>query len=149
MSLFTVPLLSWVAGLVDRLLGGTGFQLDLRIFQFSSPLITALMFPVLMVFLLLFGPLPEEMGWRGYALDRLHSRWAPGRQACCWGPSGACGVLPLFFVGGSYQNTLGVGTAGFWLFMAQVIAVTPLMTWIYNHTGEAFSPPSFFISPAT
>ncbi len=137
MSLFTVPLLSWVAGLVDRLLGGTGFQLDLRIFQFSSPLITALMFPVLMVFLLLFGPLPEEMGWRGYALDRLQFKMGPWAASLLLGSLWGLWHLPLFFVGGSYQNTLGVGTAGFWLFMAQVIAVTPLMTWIYNHTGRS------------
>lgn len=53
----------------------------------------------------IFGPLAEEIGWRGYLLDRL----AEG------GPL-ACGILigfvwsiwhlPMFFISGTYQNAL-------------------------------------------
>lgn len=137
MALFTVPALSWVAGGIDRLLGGAGFQLDLRVFHYDSPLTLIYMLPVLLFFFILFGPLPEEMGWRGYALDRLQLKIGPWAGSLMLGFLWGLWHLPLFFVVGSYQNTLGVGTVGFWLFIAQVIAVTPIMTWIYNHTGRS------------
>jgi uncharacterized protein len=137
MALFMVPALSWVAGEIDGLLGGGGFQLNLQVFQFNSPFIQVLMVPVLVFFLLLFGPLPEEMGWRGYALDRLQEKRGPWAASLLLGFLWGLWHLPLFFVVGSYQNTLGVGTVGFWLFMAEVMAVSPLMTWIYNHTGRS------------
>jgi membrane protease YdiL (CAAX protease family) len=137
MALFTVPCLSWVAGEINGLLGGPGFQLDLQVFHFDSPLTLVLMLPVLLCFFLLFGPLPEEIGWRGYALDRLQKNMGPWVASLLLGLLWGLWHLPLFFVGGSYQNTLGFGTVGFWLFLAQVVSVCPLMTWIYNNTGRS------------
>lgn len=46
--------------------------------------------------------------------------------------------LPLFFVGGSFQaESVGFGTAGFWLFMVGVVALSVTFTWVYNHTSRS------------
>ena len=62
-----VPLLTAIAALLDLLLGGSGIQLEAMSGFVSCPW-AILPF---VAFILLFGPLPEELGWRGYALDRL------------------------------------------------------------------------------
>jgi membrane protease YdiL (CAAX protease family) len=134
-ALFLLPALSAAAGLADWLLGGQGIQLNFQIFHSHLPLVFSV--PMTLAFLILFGPLPEEMGWRGYALDRLQWKMGP------WGASLLLGFfwglwhLPLFYLKGSYQSTLGVGTIGFWLFMGEVVSVAPLMTWIYNRTDRS------------
>lgn len=53
-------------------------------------------------FVLVLGPVPEEIGWRGYALDRLQNRWSalgaslgPRRGWAAW-------HIPLFFMEGVY-----------------------------------------------
>jgi hypothetical protein len=38
---------------------------------------------------------------------------------------------------GSYQSGLGVGTHAFWLFMLDLLPVSVLYTWIYNHTRRS------------
>jgi membrane protease YdiL (CAAX protease family) len=136
MALFTVPALTWVAGEIDHFLGGGGYRTDFKIFHFAQ-LPLALTVPMVVAFCILFGPLPEEMGWRGYALDGLQEKTGPWMGSLLLGLFWALWHLPLFFVAGCYQNTLGVGTVGFWLFFAEVLAVSPLMTWIYNHTGRS------------
>ena len=137
MALVMVPALTEVAGLIDILLGGQGIRMDPQAFHFASGLPVVLMVPVIVIFFLLFGPLPEEMGWRGYALDRLQAIMGPWAGSLLLGFFWGLWHLPLFFMGGSFQNTLSIGSPGFWFFFAEVISVSFLMTWIYNHTGRS------------
>lgn len=90
---------------------------------------------ILTVFL--FGPLPEEPGWRGYALDRLQSRWNAVISSLILAAVWATWHIPLFFIQGTYQNDIGFGTTGFWLFMAGIAPETVLMTWIFNNTQRS------------
>ena len=89
------------------------------------------------VFLLLFGPLPEEMAWRGYALDELQSNWNALETSLILGFLWTIWHLPLFFINGSYQHSLGIGTPQFWLYMLDKIPQSILMTWIYNNNQRS------------
>ena len=138
LSLVAVPLLTLLAGEADVLLDGSGLKLDLTALDYFTRSLTV--FPGLLAFLIfmfLFGPGPEELGWRGYALDRLRVRygslWASLILGFLWG----VWHLPLFFLKGAYQSTLGVGTVGFFLFFAAIIPLSVVMTWIYDLTHRS------------
>ncbi len=88
-------------------------------------------------FVLLFGPLPEELGWRGYALDGLQARWNALWASLVLGFFWASWHVPLFFMIGTYQSQLGVLTLPFWEFMIGATITSVLYTWIYNHTGRS------------
>jgi len=88
-------------------------------------------------FALLFGPLPEELGWRGYLLDPLLDRFGALAASLSVGLLWAGWHLPLFFLTGTYQAGLGVGTPDFWLFGYFVVAYSVLFTWVHVHTGRS------------
>lgn len=94
-------------------------------------------FATYVVLIFLLGPLPEELGWRGYALDRLQARWTPLTSSLVLGVIWAAWHLPLFFVTGTYQHGLGFGTFEFWLFDVSVIASSVLFTFMYNCNGRS------------
>lgn len=137
-SLLAVPILTLPAGWLDRILGGDGIKLDwttLNFFtqHFSWFLGTLLFF----IFMLLFGPIPEELGWRGYALDRLRVRNGSLKASLILGLLWGLWHLPLFFLKGAYQSTLGFGTAGFFLFFGAIIPLSVVITWIYDLTNRS------------
>lgn len=122
-----------VAGVLDVLLGGVGMQPE-ALARFIGEPMAIIPF---MVFILLFGPVPEEIGWRGYALDRLQTRWSAVGSSLILGSVWALWHMPLFFIEGSYHYGLGFGTTGFWLFVLNLILVSVVMTWIYNNTNRS------------
>jgi membrane protease YdiL (CAAX protease family) len=130
-TLLTVPVLTALAVLLDVLSGGRGAHLEAR---FQSGLVSILPFAV---FTLFFGPLPEELGWRGYALDRLQEKYGAFVSSLVLGTAWALWHLPLFFVRGTYQNNMDLGSLQFWLYMAAMIPESILMTWIYNHSQRS------------
>lgn len=127
------PLVAGVAGLLDVLLGGVGMQPEALARFVGEPLALV----PFMVFILIFGPLPEEIGWRGYALDRLQTRWNAVGSSLILGSVWTLWHTPLFFIEGSYHHGLGFGTTGFWLFVGNLILVSVVMTWIYNNTNRS------------
>lgn len=123
-----------VAATVDTLLGGPGATLSEGVQEFGgNPLaiVPALFFATL-------PPLLEELGWRGYALDRLQLNWSALGASVILGVVWAVWHLPLFFIGGTFQaETVGFGTVGFWLFMIGTVALSVALTWVYNHTSRS------------
>ena len=131
---FLAPLLvTGLTGLVDVLTGGTGIRLEAAADIIENP-VSIIPF---ILFTLVFGPAPEELGWRGYALDRLQVRWNALISSIILGVCWAVWHLPLFFIEGSYQAGLGFGTLLFWLFMAEIVLQAIIMTWVYNNTGRS------------
>jgi membrane protease YdiL (CAAX protease family) len=126
----TVPILAGVAVLGDVWLGGDGAQIE-AVERFATQPWAIVPFAL---FMLLFGPLPEELGWRGYALDRLQVRWSALASSLSLGTAWTLWHLPLFFIEGTYQSGLGWGSLAFWGFMLDKVPQSIVMTWIYNNT---------------
>jgi membrane protease YdiL (CAAX protease family) len=92
-------------------------------------------FPVVLVF---GGPLLEEYGWRGFALDKLQSRWNGLISSLILGVIWSVWHLPLFFIIGTTQNLLlrYLPLASI-LFFVMVICLSITFTWIYNNTERS------------
>ena len=128
--LLIVPLLTGLGAVLDVLLGGSGGQLAAR---FVGQPLAVVPFAL---FTLLFGPLPEEIAWRGYGLDRLQVRWNALASSLIVGVAWTLWHLPLFFIAGSYQHGL-LGSLSFWLFMADKIPQSIVMAWVYNNNRRS------------
>lgn len=89
------------------------------------------------IFILIFGPIPEELAWRGYILDSLQRKYPWLFANLFLGIFWMVWHLPLFWIPGSYQNSLGILTPGFWLFFAVLIPQTIIIGWIYNNTNRS------------
>ena len=90
------------------------------------------------IFILIFGPLPEELGWRGYALDGLQARYNALFSSLILGVVWALWHVPLFFMKGAFQHDqLGFATSGLWSYIFGPIIISVLFTWIYNNTNRS------------
>ena len=128
-----VPALNGLALLLGILAGDTVPAFE-RAAELAADPVSLLPYAV---FMLLFGPLPEELGWRGYALDGLQVRWNALGASLILGVAWAVWHVPMFFMMGTYQAELGVLTLPFWEFMLGATLVSVLYTWIYNNTGRS------------
>ncbi len=131
-----VPVLMAVAALLDVAAGGsdTAALIGKRVAPILAAPSTVLAF-AFGVFV--NGPLPEELGWRGYALDQLQARWNALLSSLVLGVLWALWHLPLFFMPGMVHADHGIGSAWFWLFMATVIPMAVIATWIFNSTRRS------------
>jgi len=84
--------------------------------------------------LLIIGPLSEEIGWRGYALGRLQTRWNALTSSMIVGLVWALWHLPLFMMVGTSQHELGVPFLGF---LIKLMASSVLYTWLFNNTQKS------------
>ncbi|WP_440771336.1 CPBP family intramembrane glutamic endopeptidase [Natronorubrum sp. DTA28] len=97
----------------------------------------AYVLPIAFVYILLLGgPMQEEFGWRGYALDPLIERF--GALAGSLGLGIVWGVwhLPWFYMPSMtmyYQRPL-VG------FMVTITLLSVVMTWVFQNTGGSLAP---------
>ena len=128
-----VPILTALAAILDILSGGSGATLGKVATNFlSQPLsiIPSFLFASLIPFI-------EELGWRGYALDRLQSKRNALVSSLILGIVWSLWHLPLFFIKDTYQYDLGVGSPAFWLFIIGVVPLSFSFTWIYNNTHRS------------
>lgn len=116
-----------------------GFSLLLAILSGEpTPKVEVLSQPwiiILSFFYILFlgGPVAEEFGWRGYALDRLQTHYNALLSSIILGIIWGLWHLPLFFMKGQqiYQNVPILG------FILGTILLSIVFTWIYNNTGRS------------
>ena len=128
-----VPVLNSLAALLDKLAGGSGAtwgEAALNLLTNPASIILSVLFASLFPFI-------EELGWRGYVLDRLQEKHSALVSSLILGIVWSLWHLPTFFVRDSYQASLGIGTPAFWLFFAGIIPLTFAFTWIYNSTGRS------------
>ncbi len=131
--LLAVPILTGLAVLTDIFLGGSGAQMEAaeRFLRKPSAILP------FAIFILFFGPVPEELGWRGYALDRLQVKWNALTSSLVLGLLWAMWHLPLFYITGTFQNNLGFHSLFFWMYMIVLIPHAILYTWIYNNNRRS------------
>jgi membrane protease YdiL (CAAX protease family) len=94
-----------------------------------APQVTAL--PALLLLLAFFvGALGEELGWSGYALDPLQSRWAALSAGLILGGVALVWHLPPL---------LALHRAPAWIawWCLYAIGSRILIVWLYNNTGES------------
>jgi membrane protease YdiL (CAAX protease family) len=87
--------------------------------------------------LIIFGPISEELGWRGYALDRLQARFSPLASSLVLGLLWWAWHLPLFFIRGTSQSSFGVFTLPSWSFLVMLIGLSALMSWNHNQNKRS------------
>jgi uncharacterized protein len=84
--------------------------------------------------LLIIGPLSEEIGWRGYALGRLQTRWNALTSSLIVGLVWALWHLPLFMMVGTDYHELGIPFIGL---LVGLMANSIFYTWLYNNTKQS------------
>jgi membrane protease YdiL (CAAX protease family) len=96
------------------------------------------------VFVLIFlggGPLGEEIGWRGFALPRLQSRYGALRATLLLGVLWTIWHIEDFFTasqGGGPGTGLTAFTFNLPIFFVMVMELAIIMTWVFNHTRGSF-----------
>lgn len=75
--------------------------------------------------LLILGPISEEIGWRGYALDRLQTKWNALVSSLMVGLVWGLWHGPLFYMVGTSQHELSIPFVGF---VGGLMAVSILFT---------------------
>lgn len=87
--------------------------------------------------LLFFGPIPEELGWRGIAFPELQKKFGFIIAVSLLGFMWAIWHLPLFLVKGTYQYQLGLFTPLFWSFMFGIFFHSVIYGVVYNQTNKS------------
>lgn len=131
--LLLIPALAFASVFVDALIAGTAPEFLMLRDIAANPLLLV----VLVVLGLLLGPISEELGWRGFALDRLQARWGALAASLFLGIAWALWHLPLFFMRGTSQYAQGLGSRFFWVFLAIGVPLSVLMTWAYNRNSRS------------
>ena len=109
---------------------GTPFDLSLFGQQLSS-----------LLPLIILGPLSEELGWRGYAQDRLQTVFSPASAGIVLGVLWALWHLPLFYMPGTAQHELSLP---FLPFLLTLVGLSVVFAWLHHQTGGSIWTAIFF-----
>jgi CAAX protease family protein len=100
----------------------------------AGPAIAAI--PVAYLLALPFGPLGEELGWRGFALPRLLPRYGPAVASLLVGVIWTFWHVPmmLWSPGASIPSFMGLSAFAVAVYLVQLTSITVLMTWLFLRT---------------
>lgn len=119
-SMFIVPAMSWA---------GSMFYFQYSGVEASFNYAGLLFFPFSALIMIVGGPLQEEFGWRGYALDRMQKKYSALVASIILGIIWAAWHLPLFFIVGSAQQGIDLP-----FYFVSLIGISIIMTWFYNNS---------------
>ena len=125
------PALALLAAGLSRLLGAPLPRPSLLRELVAQPLTI----PIVLVLYLVQAGL-EELGWRGYMLDRVQIAWGRSRGSLIVGIFHALWHLPLFFVVGTNQSKMGLGL-DFLLFVVCATSSSFYESWSYYGNGRS------------
>lgn len=132
--IFLLPVFfTTVAVLISLPFGGTLRQL-VPLEKFMENPFSLLSFAL---FVLFFGPVTEELGWRGYALDALRDRFngltASLMLAAVWG----LWHFPLFLIEGYPLHEMALGPWQLAGYFSDLFPKCVIYTWIFYNTGRS------------
>ena len=105
----------------------------------QSAVALGLSFVALIVVGFVSGPLFEEPGWRGFALPRLQTQMGALPGTLVLGALWAVWHLPQYLVPEWANENGGLDPVLVVTFLLMVIAISPIMTWLFNRTrGSLF-----------
>lgn len=105
-----------------------------NIYSFTNKVSTSLFLAMIIIPVV---PLIEELGWRGYVLDRLQEKYTALTSSLILGTLWGFWHLPVFFLQDSSLSVLSFSSFAFWGFMINLIALSVCFTWIYNNTNRS------------
>ena len=125
------PFLHVSAILLSNLMGG-----DAPDYEFVKQIILQpLSIPIVFILYLIQAGL-EELGWRGYLLERLQGSMGLTKSSLIIGIVHSLWHLPLFWVVGTNQINMGFGL-DFAFYVTFVIASSVYTTWCYIGNGHS------------
>ena len=122
--LFGPPSFVWLGAGIHKLLGGV-----VGVSGIGSVLGAA----VILATFIPFGPLGEELGWRGYALPRLEGHFSPLASSVMLGLIWAAWHLPMFWFTPVGLPTRSLSTVGTWA--ANVLSFSILLSYAARRTN--------------
>jgi uncharacterized protein len=100
---------------------------------------------VLSIIILFLAPTFEELGWRGYGVDGIRSKFNLLKTTLIFAVVWALWHLPLFFIRGYYQNELwNMGIAYVINFFISILPATILMNWMYYRNDRSITAAILF-----
>lgn len=130
--LFSPVVLYLIAIGVHVMLGGTSPEF---------PLLRDNQIMILLVFVSFLLPWQssaflEEVGFRGYALEKMQNKWGPAVGTLILGIFFGAWLLPEFYKPDSFQDLMG-GVSFYPWFIVTEVGWSFLMTWVYNNTNKS------------
>lgn len=89
------------------------------------------------LFVLIFGPLPEELGWRGYALDGLKIKYNGLVASLILGLVHAVWHIPLFFISDYPLQEMTTQPLMMVAYFAMLIPKAIIYTWLFYRTNRS------------
>lgn len=133
-ALFGLPALAVIAiGLASLLTGQlpdlSNSYVDRVLPKLPGPLGPWLLLPAFLLYSIV-TTIPEEVGWRGFALPRAQQQYGPLRASLLVGVLWGLWHLPLFFSPDTAQSGIS-----FPLFLALTVSSSFLFTWVFDRSG--------------
>lgn len=128
--LLLLPATLLLAIAISVLFGGSVSQFGLSEL-FSAAGMVGLLISIL-------APTTEEIGWRGYGMDSLRSRFSLLKASLLFALLWGLWHIPLFFIHNNYQNELWhAGLPYVANFFISLIPLTVIMNWLYYRNGRS------------
>jgi membrane protease YdiL (CAAX protease family) len=93
------------------------------------------------IYILLLGPVAEEVGWRGYLLDKTQAAVSPLKATLLVGLVWWAWHIPLFFMPSTLHGSQGLLSFFSFGYFITVMGYSFLFTWLFNNTNKSILVP--------
>jgi len=139
-TLLLPPALLLVAVLLTRLGDDASQPLAIDPYYVARPL-ALLPFAL---FIMILGPLPEEIGWRGYLLDALNRKTNALIASLLIGLVWGLWHVPLFFIDGYPLAEMTASTPALIIYFGLLLPKSVVYTWLFFKTNRSIASAILF-----